>query len=182
MSTECPTAETKCPPVDTECPAVATQCPSECTQCPEQATRCRPVETQCPAVETRCPAVETHCPPGQGTYTLGYWKNHGCLWPVDEITIGGVTYSKFRAMCILWTSPEGDATYILAHQLIAAKLNVANGADGSAVADAIRDADAWLVEHPLGSNPCDPARQAGINLSETLTDYNEGRIGPGHAE
>ena len=138
-----------------------------------------PTETPTPT-ETQTP---TATPYGEDcTLSMGYWKNHPDAWPVEEITIGGVTYSIAQAVGILETSPRGDATYILAHQLIAAKLNIANGADPSAVADTIEAADQWLVEHPLGSDPRDLARAEGIAMAETLTEYNEGAIGPGHCD
>ena len=54
------------------------------------------------------------------TYSFGYWKTHPKEWPAKEITIGVVTYSKAQAIQILKTPPAGDATYILAQQLIAA--------------------------------------------------------------
>ncbi len=115
------------------------------------------------------------------TLTQGFWKNHPEAWPVEAITIGGVTYTKTEAIAILSTPPKGgDATYILAHQLIAAELNVLNGADGSVVAATLADADAWLTAHPLGSAPKGADRQAGIALAEVLDDYNNGLIGPGH--
>ena len=114
------------------------------------------------------------------TYTLGYWKNHPDAWPVQEITIGNETYTKEEAIAILETPTDGDATYILAHQLIPAKLNVLNGADPSAVETTIADADEWLIEHPLGGDPADPDRAQGIALAETLDAYNNGEIGPGH--
>lgn len=116
------------------------------------------------------------------TYTMGYWKNHPETWPVEEITIGGVTYTKAEAIAILETQPRGDATYILAHQLIPAKLNVLQGADPSAVEAAIIDADTWLIEHPPGSSPSGAERQEGICLAKTLDDYNNGVTGPGHCD
>jgi len=116
------------------------------------------------------------------TYTLGYWKTHPEAWPVEEIPIGGVTYTKTQAVEVLETQPRGDATYLLAHQLIAAKLNISNGADPSAVETTIAEADTWLVEHPLGSKPKGPERQEGIALAQTLDDYNKGAIGPGHCD
>jgi hypothetical protein len=121
-------------------------------------------------------------PPSNCTYTQGYWKNHPEDWPVMQLTLGGVTYSQSELLDILDTPPQGDATYILAHQLIAAKLNVANGADDSAVADTIGNADAWLVANPLGSGPGGSARDEGIGYSDTLAAYNEGVIGPGHCD
>jgi uncharacterized repeat protein (TIGR01451 family) len=116
------------------------------------------------------------------TYTQGYWKNHPDAWPVENITIGGVTYTQAEAIAIFNTEPDGDATYILAHQLIAAKLNILNGADPSAVATTIDQADDWLTTHPLGSDPPHPDREQAIVLSETLDDYNNGLIGPGHCD
>ena len=64
------------------------------------------------------------------TYSFGYWKNHPDEWPVEEITIGDLAYNKEQAIEILETAPAGgDPTYILAHQLIAAKINILKGAD-----------------------------------------------------
>src|SRR4029450_9101169 len=71
------------------------------------------------------------------TLTQGYWKNHASTWPVNSLTIGGKTHPQNQLMAIFNTPPKGDVTYVLFHQLIAAKLNVAAGADGSAAADAI---------------------------------------------
>ncbi len=68
------------------------------------------------------------------TYTgQGYWKNHPDDWPVTSLTLGGQIYSQAQMLDIFNTPPRGDATYILAHQLIPAKLNVAQGADNAAV-------------------------------------------------
>jgi hypothetical protein len=114
------------------------------------------------------------------TYSQGYWKNHPEAWPVEQITLGGVTYGKAEAIAILQTPPGGDATFCLIHQLIAARLNVLNGADPAAIATTLAEADAWLAQHPLGSNPPNPDRKKGVALAEVLDAYNNGRIGPGH--
>ena len=116
------------------------------------------------------------------TYSKGYWKNHPEAWPVEEIEIGAVTHTKEEALDILKTPPKGDATYILAYQLIAAKLNVANGADLDEIDVTIEEADDWLSAHPLGSDPSDPDREEGILLAETLDNYNNGLLGPSHCE
>jgi hypothetical protein len=84
-------------------------------------------------------------------------------------------------MAILDNPARGNGLVILAHQLIAAKLNIANGADPSVVEQTIADADAMiaaLVIPPIGNGYIPPS-QTG-NLTETLTEYNEGTIGPGH--
>jgi hypothetical protein len=118
--------------------------------------------------------------PDNCTYTVGYWKEHPWDWPVSRLTIGGYSYKKWTLLSILDTPPEGDATYILAHQLIAAKLNAATGADTDAVDAAITAADDWLEENPLGSDPGGSTRDEGIALATTLENYNSGVTGPGH--
>jgi hypothetical protein len=84
-------------------------------------------------------------------------------------------------MAILDNPAQGNGLVILAHQVIAAKLNIANGADPSAAQQAIADADAMiatLVIPPIGDGYLLPG-QTG-NITETLTEYKEGTIGPGH--
>jgi hypothetical protein len=115
------------------------------------------------------------------TYTQGYWKNHEELWPVTSVTLGTVNYTAAQADAILGQSVEGNGLVSLAHQLIAAKLNVANGADPTAAASAIADADAMiggLVVPPVGAGYLDPSTTS--SLTQTLDDYNNGIIGPGH--
>jgi hypothetical protein len=107
------------------------------------------------------------------TYGQGYWKNHPGSWDTTELTLGDQTYNAEQLLSILNTPPRGDATYILAQQLIAAKLN----AGESEVPGALAAADAWLVENPLTSDPLAEARRDGVILAEYLDDYNSGRLG-----
>ena len=119
--------------------------------------------------------------PGSCTYSQGYWRNHPDAWPVTSLTLGTVTYQAAELMAILDDPARGNGLVILVHQLIAAKLNIANGADPSAVQQAITDADNMigaLVVPPIGNGYLAPG-QTG-DLVETLTQYNEGTIGPGH--
>ena len=113
------------------------------------------------------------------THSQGYWKEHPDAWPVDGITMGDISYSKEDALSVLDTPPQGDATYILVHQLMAAKLNLLNGAEPSFIEQTILDADGWLTANPLGSKPKNPERNVGIALAEVLEMYNTGEIGPG---
>jgi hypothetical protein len=117
--------------------------------------------------------------PAECTYTVGYWKTHIDDWPVEEITLGAITYPKIDALNILNLPPSGDATLILGWQLISAKLNYFNGADTSEIQSALEMSDAWLVEHPLGSNPPNPEREVGIAFAVILEEYNSGQSGPG---
>lgn len=123
------------------------------------------------------------------TYSQGYWKSHGPIpsgnnsnvWPVASLMLGSVSYTNLQLLSILNQSVGGNGLVSLAHQLIAAKLNVANGADDSAVAAAIQSADLLigaLIVPPVGSGSLAPSETSALN--QTLTNYNEGTIGPGH--
>lgn len=117
------------------------------------------------------------------TYTLGYWKNHADAWPVTSLTLGTVAYNQTQLLRILRQPVRGNGLVSLAHQLIAAKLNVANGATSTEVADAISDADALigdLVVPPIGDGHLRPRDTSSLN--DTLASFNEGEIGPGHCE
>ena len=128
-------------------------------------------------------------PVGGCTFTQGYWKTHGPIptgnnvneWPVTSLTLGTVSYTDLELQAIFDTPAAGNGLISLAHQLIAAKLNVANGADDSAVAAAITAADALiggLVVPPVGAGSL--PNSATSALISTLTSFNEGAIGPGH--
>src|SRR5438034_1211788 len=78
------------------------------------------------------------CPRSQG-----YWKNNPRLWPVSSLTLGSQTYSKTELLNLLKNSTTSDASVILARQLIAAKLNIANGSDGTPVSSTTTDADSF---------------------------------------
>lgn len=115
------------------------------------------------------------------TFTQGYWKNHEEAWPVTSLTLGTVVYTAEELLSILNEPAKGNGLIILAHQLIAAKLNIFNGADPSAVAAAIAAADAQigaLVIPPVGDGFLSPASVSAT--ATTLDNYNNGLIGPGH--
>jgi len=122
------------------------------------------------------------CNPGQNcTYTQGYWKNHSAVSSPQTLMLGAVSYSESQLIQILNRPAQGNGLVTLAHQLIAAKLNIANGADPSAVWQTVIDADSMiggLLVPPVGNGTLSP-KQTG-DLTDTLTEYNEGTIGPGH--
>lgn len=121
----------------------------------------------------------TECP--QCTYSQGYWKNHADVWPVQSLMLGTTSYTKAQLLDIFNTPVQGNGLISLSHQLIAAKLNIANGASASAVAATILSADALigaLIVPPVGSGWLDPATTG--SLTQILDDYNNGVIGPGH--
>jgi hypothetical protein len=124
------------------------------------------------------------CNPGQNcTYTQGYWKNHADVWPLQSLTLGAVSYSQSQLLQILNRPAQGNGLVILAHQLIAAKLSIANGADPTAVQQSVISADSMiggLIVPPIGNGYLSPSQTS--ELTDTLTEYNEGTIGPGHCD
>jgi hypothetical protein len=100
---------------------------------------------------------------------------------VASLDLGTSSYDLAELISILKQPPQGNGLVILAHQLIAAKVNVANGSDDSAVAATIIAADALIganVVPPVGSDSVHPSTVGA--LSQPLDDYNNGLIGPGH--
>jgi len=115
------------------------------------------------------------------TRTQGYWKNHREVWPVDTLQLGTNTYTAEQLLSILNMQAQGNALLILAHQLIAAKLNVAAGADPTAVSTAISEADALIGSRMVGTDVIRTKDgQALVNVATTLDQYNNGATGPGH--
>jgi len=121
-------------------------------------------------------------PTGQCPLTQGYWKNHPDAWPVTSLTLGSETYTEAELLAILHTPVRGDASLILAHQLIAAKLNIANGSDPTPVSATIADADSLLSgfagQLPYHVRPSSPTGQAIVSDAATLDSYNNGQLTP----
>jgi len=106
-------------------------------------------------------------------FTQGYWKNHPDAWPVDSLTLGSVQYTKAQLLDIFHESVRGNGLVALTHQLIAAKLNVAYGTDGSDIADEITACDALvaaLVCPPVGGGYLHPS--ATSTLTAALDSFN----------
>jgi len=172
-ATRTPTATPTTPPTRTP---TAIPSPTS-TKTPTPTATIRPTSTP-----TRTPApTATNTPTGANcTYTDGYWKTHPREWPLGSMMLGGVQYSQNQLMAIFIMNVRDDMSYTLAHQLIAAKLNVAQGADGSQINGTIAAADMWLEQNPLGSKPTGFIATTGTGYSSTLNSFNSGLLGPVH--
>ncbi len=121
----------------------------------------------------------TVIPYSPGVGTPGYWKNHPEAWPVDEITIGGILYTKDEAIAIMNMEVAGDKTYNMFFHLVAAKLNVLIGNASSCIAETITAADAWMAAYgPVGSGVAakSDAWDDGEPLKDMLDEYNNGEL------
>lgn len=119
-----------------------------------------------------------------GTGTPGYWKNHPEAWPVNEIAIGGVIYTKEQA--IAWLEKPGkDKTITMFSSLVPAKLNVLIGNDASCVSSTIASADEWMHTYgPVGSgvDAASFAWKIGEPLHRQMDNYNNGMLCAPHRE
>ena len=103
----------------------------------------------------------------------GYWKNHD-EWPLNQLQLGNRMYNRQELQAILRQPPRGNNLVQLARQEITAKLNIANGADGSCVAQTLAAVDALignLVIPPVGNG-----HLPLTSYVRTLGLYNEGRL------
>lgn len=116
----------------------------------------------------------TVCPHGQG-----YWKNTAA-WPLTELTIGNQTYSQAELLILFNTPVGGDASLNLAHQLIAATLNVASGGDPIVASGVIAQANTLLASYsgklPYNVDSSSADGQTMVNLGGVLDSYNSGQL------
>lgn len=126
-------------------------------------------------------AATLACDGTEGCFlSQGYWKTHGPVptgnntnqWLVDNLTLGTVNYTDTQLLAILNQQPQGNGLVALAHQLIAVKLSIASGADGTDIQGAVAAADALIggrVVPPVGSGTLAPSATNG--LVSALDEY-----------
>ncbi len=133
---------------------------------------------------------------GECTHSQGYWKNHhsgkgscppdpDCTWPICQST--GVTAEQNTLCGLPWltifnTPPKGSSWFILAHQFIAAELNLKD--------ERCDDATVGAVVSVLGSSkinlelciinplPGSSLSMDMISQANWLDGFNNGHLGP----
>lgn len=143
-------------------------------------------------------SIEVTCPPTTCTLTQGYWKTHNESFhggaPTDEtweLIEPAAEQSEFfdsgqTYFDVFWTPIQGNKVYSLAHQYIAAELNLLAGASmPSGVQDVFDLATTWFENNATGDTfPEVRGKDAKMltEWAETLAAYNEGDLGPGHCD
>jgi len=120
-----------------------------------------------------------------GTGTPGYWKNHPEAWPVSEVVVGGVTYTKAQAIAMFDTPVSKDKTYTIFASLVSAMLNVKIGNDNSCVSASIEGAQAWFATYgPVGRGVAASsyAWKVGEPLHRQMDNYNNGMLCAPHRD
>jgi hypothetical protein len=94
---------------------------------------------------------------------------------VQTLTLGSQTYDQAALVALLAAPSRGDASVILAKQLIAAKLNAANGAGGAE--NSISNADTLLAAFtgalPYHITTTSSAGSAMVTVAADLATFNE---------
>jgi hypothetical protein len=96
---------------------------------------------------------------------------------VNQLQLGNITYNRQQLQSILENPVRTNGLVSLAHQEIAAKLNLAIGGNGSCIQQTVAQADALiggLVIPPVGNGFLAPHDTS--NYVSTLTQYNEGSL------
>ncbi|MEM7393695.1 MAG: hypothetical protein AAF492_15225, partial [Verrucomicrobiota bacterium] len=116
--------------------------------------------------------------------TARSWRSRPGEWltpfgPVTEFALGceGDSISAAHALAIMRgrAGRRSDPTIRLASELIAAILNVSQGAEDSCVDELIREARDFLCVVPVGSRPRGQLRRTANRLRVRLLLYNHGR-------
>jgi len=130
------------------------------------------------------------------THTQGFWKNHhsgkgscppdpDCTWPICEST--GVTAEQNTLCGLPWltifnTPPKGSAWFILAHQFIAAELNLKDGRCSddtvAAVVSVLASSETNLKLCLLDTTPGSALGMNMISQANFLDAFNNGNLGP----
>lgn len=125
---------------------------------------------------------------GSCQLTQGYWQNRAEnagdltteVWMSirdQPFYLSGLSYRQ-----VLLVPSQGNAYWILAHQLVAAQANYANGAETTAlVSESLTRASQLLSQYTPDQIAAQPKsselRQELIALSRVLDDWNNGLIG-----
>jgi hypothetical protein len=121
------------------------------------------------------PMYAQTCPP----FTQGYWKNHTGAWQDGTgMTLGTTFYTNAQLEAILRTPVHGDASVELAHQLIAAMLNIDNNTASDPIQATLTDANNAIgsVIIPQGVAPSSTLGQQMEADAAILDEYNNGDI------
>lgn len=112
-------------------------------------------------------------------YTRQNWANNPQNWPVTGLLLGNRSYTAQQLLSILNHPRTQNGLVVLARQLIAAKLNVANGADPTPIQSELTAANiliGFLVVPPVGGDSLPPS--AVRDLVQRLEDFNHGVLSP----
>jgi len=122
---------------------------------------------------------------------LSYWSSAGVRRAdgsapgsraaLIDIVLHARTYTESELLTVLRLR-GADASLVLAHQLVAAKLNIANGSDSTTIATTVADTDRLLAlfgdKLPYGVRRSSVLGHSMVGDGQLLRRYNSGRKTP----
>jgi len=113
------------------------------------------------------------------TYTTTYWRINPEAWLIENVVIGNNSFTKAEAIEILETAAQDEKTALL-QQFFAALLNTLKGADARDIEPILLNASDWINGHSTGMAISASDQQQALLFTQTLFEYNNGGLGPGH--
>ena len=115
--------------------------------------------------------------------TTTTWRSHPADWPLTSMMLGSQAYTQNELLGILQMAPTAlrpDASVVLAQQLIAARLNEANGGAPGPMLQPSMVADTLLARFsgkvPYRVMPNTATGQQMTNIALQLSRYNAGQL------
>ena len=110
-------------------------------------------------------------------FPVTYWAEYTETWPIAEIELGDLLINQSSAQATLTQDSTNRPGIWLAQELIAAKLNIANGSYANQAIEKVAEADRWFVRQPFGSELSADDRGYAQGLAANLNQFNNGLSG-----
>jgi hypothetical protein len=121
--------------------------------------------------------TEFNCP-----VPADFWLADGVDWPVNGLQLGVQFYTQAQIIDLLRAATGDDASLIMAFELVAAKLNIANGSDPIAVRNALLAGDRLLADYnirlPYAIGLDGQAARLMLDNTTVLEFYNSRQLTP----
>lgn len=104
-------------------------------------------------------------------YGSRFWSENPAAWPVSSLDIGGQNMDQTELMNVLAMHNNRFPMFILMRELIAARLNLANGGSDEILNVANR-ADSFLLDRTATRRGAGRARGEAMRLKAVLAKYN----------
>lgn len=110
-------------------------------------------------------------------YPSEYWEEHPEVWL--DLLVGNTIYSKDEIR-LIFDHPSQEIHQIILKQLYLSNLNIFSGANPKVIQDVLGDANQWLQEYLPDEQLSEEFQLVGVQLAQTLTEFNTGLVGPGY--
>ncbi len=104
-------------------------------------------------------------------YGPRFWAGHTDQWPVTSLVVGGKNSGQPELLQMLKLHDNRSQGFFALDELVAAKLNLANGGD-TAIQSVVDAADDYLADSPGSRRGAGQSRRQAMQLKAALAKYN----------